>query len=88
MKTILPRRLGLARVARGRAGAVVVLGAVLSQGALGCVTVKPQDHATLADPTMLFDDDARARAQMEHALDNREAAYGGNGVAGGGCGCN
>jgi hypothetical protein len=88
MKTILPRRLNLARVARGHAGAVVVLAAILSEGALGCVTVKPQDHATLADPTMLFDDDARARAQMEHALDNREAAYGGNGVAGGGCGCN
>ncbi|MGO8992893.1 MAG: DUF4266 domain-containing protein [Polyangiaceae bacterium] len=54
----------------------------------GCVTVKPQEHATLADPTMVFDDDARQRAQMDHALDNREAAYGGNGVAGGGCGCN
>jgi hypothetical protein len=62
---------------------------VVMLGALGgCVTVRPQDHATLADPTMRFDDDARARAQMEHALDNREAAYGGNGVAGGGCGCN
>jgi hypothetical protein len=54
----------------------------------GCATVKPQEHATLADPTMRFDDDARARAQLTHALDNREAAYGGNGVAGGGCGCN
>jgi len=63
--------------------------ATVMLGALGgCVTVKPQEHATLADPTMRFDDDARARAQMEHALDNREAAYGGNGVAGGGCGCN
>ena len=66
--------------------AMVLLPALGALG--GCVTVKPQDHATLADPTMLFDDDARARAQMEHALDNREAAYGGNGVAGGGCGCN
>jgi hypothetical protein len=54
----------------------------------GCVTVKPQEHATLADPTMVFDDDAHAKAQMDHALDNREAAYGGNGVSGGGCGCN
>ncbi len=63
--------------------------ACLSLAALaGCVTVKPQEHATLADPTMRFDDDARARAQLDHALDNREGAYGGNGVAGGGCGCN
>ncbi len=66
--------------------AVLALSAATALG--GCVTVKPQEHATLADPTMRFDDDARARAQMEHALDNREAAYGGNGVAGGGCGCN
>jgi hypothetical protein len=61
---------------------------VVAFGVGGCVTVKPQEHATLADPTMRFDDDAHARAQMDHALDNREAAYGGNGVAGGGCGCN
>ena len=65
-----------------------VVVSVASISAEGCVTVKPQEHATLADPTMRFDDDARARAQMGHALDNREAAYGGNGVAGGGCGCN
>ena len=52
----------------------VALAVGLAQGALGCATVKPQEHATLADPTMRFDDDARARAQMEHALDNREAA--------------
>ena len=61
---------------------------VMLAGAGGCVTVKPQQRATLADPSMRFDDDARARAQLQHALDNREAAYGGNGVAGGGCGCN
>jgi hypothetical protein len=65
-------------------GSFVVLVTALG----GCVTVRPQEHATLADPTMRFDDDARARAQLDHALDNREAAYGGNGVAGGGCGCN
>jgi hypothetical protein len=54
----------------------------------GCVTVKPQEHAMLADPSMRFDDDAHARAQLDHAMTNREGAYGGNGVAGGGCGCN
>jgi len=53
-----------------------------------CVTVKPQQHATLADPTMAFDDDAHPQAQRDHALENREGAYGGSGVAGGGCGCN
>jgi hypothetical protein len=64
------------------------IAALLFLAVAGCVTVKPQQRATLADPSMRFDDDARARAQMQHALDNREGAYGGNGVAGGGCGCN
>jgi hypothetical protein len=68
---------------------ILLLISAFALGSLsGCVTVKPQEHAILADPTMRFDDDARARAQLDHALDNREAAYGGNGVAGGGCGCN
>jgi hypothetical protein len=68
---------------------LLLIAVTLGGGALGgCATVKPQEHATLADPTMRFDDDSRARAQLAHALDNREAAYGGNGVAGGGCGCN
>jgi hypothetical protein len=62
--------------------------ASIASALAGCVTVKPQQRATLADPCMRFDDDARARAQQQHALENREGAYGGEGVAGGGCGCN
>jgi hypothetical protein len=68
--------------------AVFFLTLVLMVGPAGCVTVKPQDRATLADPSMVFDDDAHQRAQIDHALENREGAYGGSGVAGGGCGCN
>jgi len=63
-------------------------GLVLALSASACVTVKPQQRAILADPTMVFDDDAHAQAQREHAFSNREGAYGGSGVAGGGCGCN
>jgi hypothetical protein len=66
---------------------VLAIGAlVLSQS--GCVTVKPQQRAILADPSMRFDDDAHQQAQRDHAIENREGAYGGSGVAGGGCGCN
>ncbi len=54
----------------------------------GCVTVKPQQRSVLADPIMQFDGDPQARAQLRHAIDNREGSYGGGGVAGGGCGCN
>lgn len=55
---------------------------------LGCVTVRPEQRAVLADPTMRFQGDPREAAQMQHALENREAAFGGSGVQGGGCGCN
>ncbi len=54
----------------------------------GCVTVRPQQRAALADPIMQFQGDPREAAQMQHVLENREAAFGGSGVSGGGCGCN
>ena len=54
----------------------------------GCVTVQPQQRAVLADPIMQFEGDAKAAAQVNHALENREGSYGGSGVTGGGCGCN
>ncbi len=54
----------------------------------GCVTVKPQQRAVLADPIMQFEGDPQANAMRRHAVDNREGSYGGGGVAGGGCGCN
>lgn len=54
----------------------------------GCVTVKPQERAILADPVMQFEGDPRAGAQVRHAIDNREGSFGGSGVSGGGCGCN
>jgi hypothetical protein len=54
----------------------------------GCVTVKPQQRAVLADPAMQFDSDPHSAGQLNHAIENREGSYGGSGVAGGGCGCN
>jgi hypothetical protein len=60
----------------------------LLSAAAGCVTVKPQQRAVLADPIMQFEGDPQASAQLRHAIDNREGSYGGAGVAGGGCGCN
>lgn len=63
----------------------LVLALVL--GGAGCVTVKPQERAVLADPSMQFDSDPQA-AQVRHAIENREGSYGGASVAGGGCGCN
>jgi hypothetical protein len=65
--------------------AAAVLTGVLASG---CVTVRPEQRAILADPVMQFQGDPREAAQRQHVLENREGSFGGNGVQGGGCGCN
>jgi hypothetical protein len=55
---------------------------------IACVTVKPQQRAILADPSMQFDGDPQASAPIRHVYQNREGSFGGDGVSGGGCGCN
>lgn len=54
----------------------------------GCATVQPWQRATLADYTMRPDRDPLANAMSEHIFFSREAANGGRGVGGSGCGCN
>jgi hypothetical protein len=54
----------------------------------GCQNVKPWQRATLADVTMRADRDPVGTAMDEHIFFSREAASGGRGVGGGGCGCN
>jgi hypothetical protein len=64
------------------------LGALLLIGSAGCATVRPEQRAILADPTMQFDAKSADQAALDHALDNREGSTGGGSVRGGGCGCN
>ena len=54
----------------------------------GCTTVKPWERSTLADYTMRPDRDPLTISLSEHMWFSREAASGGRGVGGGGCGCN
>jgi hypothetical protein len=54
----------------------------------GCAVVKPWERGTLADYTMRPDRDPLGDALSEHMYFSREAASGGRGVGGGGCGCN
>jgi hypothetical protein len=54
----------------------------------GCATVRPEQRAVLADPTMQFDDQPADRSARDHVLENREGSSGGSSVKGGGCGCN
>ena len=54
----------------------------------GCSHVKPWQRGALADYTMRQDRDPLGNSQAEHIFFSREAATGGRGVGGGGCGCN
>ncbi len=54
----------------------------------GCAHVKPWERSALADYTMRGDRDSLGVAFDEHMYFSREAASGGRGVGGGGCGCN
>ena len=65
------------------AAALVVLA-----GASGCSSVKPWERGALANPLMNRDRDPLGLALAEHMYFSREATTGGQGVGGGGCGCN
>ena len=56
--------------------------------ATGCANVKPWQRGTLADEAMRADRNSANTALNEHVWFSREAATGGRGVGGGGCGCN
>jgi len=67
---------------------VQLLGVLLLLTLASCVTVRPEQRAVMADPTMQFDHDPGDTAAREHVLENREGSSGGTSVKGGGCGCN
>lgn len=50
--------------------------------------VKPYERDRLADPIMFLDTDPVSSAYIYHVYEAREGARGGEGTAGGGCGCN
>jgi hypothetical protein len=60
----------------------------LAAAATGCQHVSPWERGALADPVMRADADPLDTMMAEHMWFSREAASGGRGVGGGGCGCN
>jgi len=50
--------------------------------------VKPYERDRLADPIMALDMDPVSSSYVQHVYEAREGARGGEGAAGGGCGCN
>lgn len=66
--------------------------AALLIGNSGCAQlpkpVQPWQKGTLAKAEMTFDNDHLENRYNEHTYFSKEAASGGSGVGGGGCGCN
>ena len=54
----------------------------------GCASVEPWQRGKLAEYGMRPDRDPLSDGLMEHIYFSREAAFGGRGIGGGGCGCN
>ena len=65
---------------------------LLLAGLSGCGSiepwVKPYERDRLADPIMSLDMDPVSSSYLQHVYESREGARGGEGAAGGGCGCN
>jgi len=73
---------------RGKQFMSLVLLSVIAGGLTGCDSVQPWQRKTLADYTMRADRDPIGDGIRDHVFFSREMATGGEGVGGGGCGCN
>jgi len=73
---------------------ILIFGVIVIAGAFsGCTTatavrVRPWERGLLADPIMDPSRDPLATTMTEHVYFSREAAQGGAGIGGAGCGCN
>ncbi len=70
----------------------ILLPLLILGGLSGCSNiepwVKPYERDKLADPIMALDADPVSSSYLLHVFEAREGARGGEGAAGGGCGCN
>lgn len=63
-------------------------GLTLLTGCSNLAPVQPWEKGQLAKPSMTFEADPLDQRFMQHIYYSKEAASGGYGVGGGGCGCN
>jgi len=70
----------------------IVLILLLLAGSSACSSiepwVKPYERDRLADPVMALDPHPVSSGYLQHVYESREGSRGGEGAAGGGCGCN
>lgn len=69
-------------------GLVTVFFALTTAGCSLIEPVQPWEKGILSRPEMTFDTDHLETKYNEHVYFSKEAASGGSGVGGGGCGCN
>ena len=65
-----------------------IAGLLLVSALCGCETVQPWERGTLARPEMQWRGDVMDNRLRYQTYTSKEAASGGAGAAGGGCGCN
>ncbi len=79
----------MSRGTKAWATAQALAGLLLGTGCAGpAVRVRPWERGQLADTAMDPDRDPLGTALTDHVYFSREAASGGRGVGGSGCGCN
>ena len=66
----------------------VLILAVFTLCFAACAPVQPWERGRLAQPQMALEADALMASIDDHTYTSKEAASGGIGPAGGGCGCN
>lgn len=69
-------------------GFSAVIGVLAAALLSGCAEVKPWERNILAQPAMQLVPDKLESYVDDHIYFSKEAATGGKGVGGGGCGCN
>lgn len=71
-------------------GAMAAVGALIALASTGCAMQPPQpwEKGALARPEMTMGGDVLGDRFAQHIYTSKENASGGNGVGGGGCGCN
>ena len=67
---------------------ILTLVTLILMSASGCTTPKAWERGTLSKKEMAWSPDPLASQLKEHIYFAKEAAAGGYGSAGGGCGCN